>query len=123
MANWYYRNQEKQTLGPVPSSELLELIRSGEVDGETEVRKDDSQWVLACQVNGLWQAAGKPGVAFKCSFCDADIDRPPTKCKSCDKWVEKAVGQLVQHARPASKSESWKKTSILAEKPKAPPLQ
>ena len=123
MSNWFYRNPMGRTLGPVPSSQLLELIRNGEIDGETEVRKDDSQWVLACQVNGLWQAASQPGVAFKCPFCQAEIDRPPTKCKSCNKWVEKSVGQLVQHTRPESKSDSWTKAAPVAEKPKAPPLQ
>ena len=123
MSQWFYRIQVGREQGPFLSSRLLELIRSGEIDGETEVRKDDSPWVPACQINGLWQAAGKPSVAFKCPFCNSEIDRPPTKCKSCNKQVTKAVGQLVPKARPTSNTESWTKTLPAQEKPKAPPLQ
>ena len=57
MSQWFYRIQAGKEQGPFPSSRLLELIRSGEIDGETEIRKDDSPWVPACQINGLWQAA------------------------------------------------------------------
>ena len=123
MAKWFYRTDEKKEIGPVPSSQLLELIRNGAIDGETEVRKDDSPWVLARQVNGLWKAAGMPSVAFKCPFCGSAIERPPTKCDACSRAVAKAVGQLVQHTRTKGKAESWTPAEPVATRPKAPPLQ
>ena len=123
MTKWFYRTVDKREVGPVPSSQLLELIRKGDIDGETEVRKDDSPWVPARQVNGLWKAAGTPGVAFKCPFCGSAIERPPTQCDSCNRAVAKAVGQLVQHSRPKGKAESWIKSQPVAPQPKAPPLQ
>jgi hypothetical protein len=123
MTKWFYRTDEKREVGPVPSSQLLELIRNGAIDGETEVRKDDSPWVPARLVNGLWKAAGTPSVAFKCPFCSSVIERPPTKCEACERTVAKSVGQLVQHARPKEKAETWAKSEPIPTKPKAPPLQ
>ena len=122
MTDWFYRIGPGKELGPFPSKHLLELIRTGEIDGETEVRKDDSQWVQARQVKGLWQAVGMPTVAFRCPFCGSHINRPPTKCSHCEKPVAKAVGQLVQHDRPTVRPESWMKSEP-APTPKAPPLQ
>jgi rubrerythrin len=123
MASWFYRTNRGREQGPVASSELLELIRTGAIDGETEVRKDDSHWVPANQVNGLWQAVGKPTVVFKCPECGSLIDKPPAKCNACEKVVNKAVGQLHVNSRPANQTASWAKTEPIQNKPKAPPLQ
>lgn len=123
MANWFYRTREGRQQGPFASSQLLKMIREGEIDGQTEIRKDDSPWVLACQVNGLWQAAGKPGIAFKCPFCRAAIQRPPTVCSACESKVEKAVGHLVQHSRRPETAATWSASCPPPAKPKAPPLQ
>jgi len=123
MAQWFYRDQPGRDVGPVTSSQLLELVRQGEIDSDTEVRKDESPWARACEVNGLWLAAGMPTVFFRCPSCDAEIERPPTHCKSCHADIRKATGQLVQHSRPKDKLSKWTNVERNACKPKAPPLQ
>lgn len=127
MPNWFYRFTHHSEFGPIGSSELLDLIRRGEIDGETDVRKDDSQWVKANTINGLWQAAGRPTVVFHCPHCEAPIDKPPTWCRKCRKDVVKAVGQLIKHSKPHDRHNTWEptksKTSTSSSKPKAPPLQ
>ncbi len=120
MAHWYYRVRQNLEIGPIGSRELLELIRNGEVKSHTQVRKDDSQWVQACEVNGLWQAVGLPSVLFHCPFCDGNIDKPPSRCPNCRKEIAKAVGELVKHSRP--KDVGW--SDVPATKTiKVPPLQ
>ena len=56
MAEWFYRVGE-QSFGPVTNAQLLDLVRLGKVDGDTQIRKDDSNWVLAQAVGGLLDAA------------------------------------------------------------------
>lgn len=129
MPNWFYRFTDHSEFGPVGASELLELIRRGEIDGQTDVRKDDSQWVKANTINGLWQAAGRPTVVFHCPNCESPIDKPPTWCRKCRKDVAKAVGQLIKHSKPQDRHNTWEptkskaSTSSASSKPKAPPLQ
>ncbi len=123
MAQWFYRFENGREHGPIASSQLLELIRRGDVESETEVRKDDSPWVRACEVNGLWQAVGMPTVQFQCPYCQSAIERPPTRCKSCHHPVAKAVGNLVRHSKPVSRESEWTQAERVSQKPKAPPLQ
>jgi hypothetical protein len=120
MSEWYFRTDDGKIGGPIPSSKLLELIRSGKILSETEVRKDDSPWVKACEVNGLWKAAGLPSIGFRCPFCQAAIDRPPTKCKNCERPIDKAVGNLRPNSVPADPG--WTKFKRTEAKPKTPPL-
>lgn len=122
MADWYYRTFPGDEKGPIGSSQLLELIRRGEVKANTEVRKGNSTWVNACQVNGLWQAVGRPSVEFSCPFCGGAIAKPPTRCAECRKEVPKAVGHLVLHQKPRDPEESWSSEKSSSDKPKAPPL-
>ncbi len=96
MTTWYYRNGGKEN-GPVSPSELLELIRKGTVVPETELRKDDNRWLIASDVNGLWEAASRPSVGFKCPYCSKAIEKPPCVCKSCSRQINKATGHLVMH--------------------------
>jgi uncharacterized protein with PIN domain len=123
MAHWFYRIEDGREFGPIGSSQLLELIRQGHVASETEVRKDDSPWVRACEVNGLWQAVGLPTVKFRCPHCEAEIEKPPTRCSACQKPVAKAVGSLVRHSRPQAVEREWTQVERVSQKPKAPPLQ
>lgn len=123
MAQWFYRNENGQEYGPIVASQLLELIRQGSVDSETEVRKDNSPWVRACEVNGLWQAVGMPTVKFECPNCQSPIEKPPTRCKSCLKDIPKAIGHLVRHTKPTEKEKEWTKVERVSQRPKAPPLQ
>jgi GYF domain 2 len=94
MTTWYYRSGGKE-IGPIGPGELLELVRKGVVSPETELRKEDNRWLLASDVNGLWEAAGRPSVGFKCPYCSKPITKPPCLCKSCNRQIEKATGHLV----------------------------
>ena len=89
---WYYESMG-QILGPVDSSQLLQKVRSGEISENTRVRKDDSQWVNAGEVNGLFQAAKRALVQYKCPYCGARIDKPPAICLECDREVTAAYRQ------------------------------
>jgi phage FluMu protein Com len=122
VAEWFYRNPFGEEKGPIGGAQLLELIRRGEVKGNTEIRKDQSPWVYAYEVNGLWQAVGRPSVEFKCPHCGSTIAKPPTRCADCRKDVAKAVGHLVTHQKPKDQEHTWNGASGSQEKPKAPPL-
>jgi len=125
VAEWFYRTTVGEEKGPIGGAQLLELIRRGEVKGNTEIRKDQSPWVYAYEVNGLWQAVARPSVEFKCPHCGATIPKPPTFCTGCRKDVAKAVGHIVTHQKPKEQESSWSKENkenIASEKPKAPPL-
>ncbi len=123
MAQWFYRDPHGKEMGPFGGTRLLELIRIGDVQAHTEIRKDDSNWTLACEVNGLWQAVARPSVTFHCPHCNTMIEKPPSTCTSCKKEVKKAVGQLVHHSRPRDTKHRWDKSQQTQSQPKAPPLQ
>lgn len=120
MSEWYYRIDGKSEAGPVGSSKLVELIRAGTIRSDTEIRKGNSKWLRACEVNGLWDAAILPSVLFRCPYCDATIPKPPINCVKCGKHIEKAVGQLVTHPRPTEPG--WTQFQRTESKPKEPPL-
>jgi predicted RNA-binding Zn-ribbon protein involved in translation (DUF1610 family) len=122
VAEWFYRNPFGEEKGPLGGSQLLELIRRGEIKGNTEIRKDNSPWVHACEVNGLWQAVGRPSVEFHCPHCGSPIGKPPTRCAECRKDVAKATGHLVAHQKPKDQERSWNSDKNGSDKPKAPPL-
>ena len=86
---WFY-DQLGQVFGPLSSAELLAKVKSGEIAANTPIRKDDSQWVYAEEVNGLFEAALKNKPYYKCPYCGAKIDKPPTTCLNCDRDVNAA---------------------------------
>ncbi len=55
-SKWYCDVRGKK-VGPISPSELLEMIRSGDVTATTMVRKNDSRWFRADSVGGLFEAA------------------------------------------------------------------
>lgn len=88
MAEWFYE-QMGQTIGPITGKQLLARVRSGDIVADTAVRKDDSQWVPARDVGGLFEAAGgRESREITCPYCGATIDRPPTRCTKCHRQVE-----------------------------------
>jgi len=86
MAEWFYRVGD-QSFGPVTNAQLLDLVRLGKVDGETQIRKDDSNWVLAQSVGGLLEAANRDESETVCPYCGKSIAQPPTRCESCHRNV------------------------------------
>ena len=53
---WFYKLGGR-TIGPISNLELLARVRSGEVVADSWVRKDDSRWFPAEEVNGLFETA------------------------------------------------------------------
>ncbi len=94
MPEWYYRDRQDSTVGPLTPHELLDLIRGGELEEDTLVRKDDSQWVRSIEINGLWAAAARPDTEFFCPVCNCSISKPPCRCPKCLKYVDKSVGRI-----------------------------
>lgn len=95
--SWFYKTYSGMELGPINPQELLELIRSGNILSDTPLKKDDSQWVQAKEVNGLWDMASKPSKAYYCNECGKQISRPPCRCEKCDRYVERATEKIVSH--------------------------
>jgi hypothetical protein len=87
---WYYQLMN-EIVGPLSPSELVEKIRAGQVKEDTLIRKDDSQWVSASQVNGLFEAAQRNESRLICPYCGHDVDRPPTTCKHCNRQLVMSV--------------------------------
>ncbi len=88
MAEWYFEMMG-QSVGPITGKQLLERVRSGDIFADTPVRKDDSQWVPARDVGGLFTAAGGGQEReVRCPYCGAQIDLPPTRCAKCRRQVE-----------------------------------
>ncbi len=81
---WYYQFMS-DVIGPLSSSEFLIKVRAGQIREETPVRKDDSQWVAARQVGGLFDAAQKSEAHRICPYCGRNVDRPPTTCAGCNR--------------------------------------
>jgi hypothetical protein len=55
------------------------------------------------------------------------ISKPPSRCEACDRGVVKAIGKLLNHAKPTTSDEAWKSPNVVhppvtTDKPKAPPL-
>lgn len=90
MADWYYQVLGKN-VGPLSSKELLEKVRTGQIEADTPIRKDDSQWVPASEVNGLFAAAYQDEKYLVCPYCGNSVAKPPTTCKSCDRLLERAI--------------------------------
>ncbi len=57
MATKWFFKQSGKTVGPISNQELVAKVRSGEVVANSWVRKDDSPWFPANEVNGLFEAA------------------------------------------------------------------
>ncbi len=84
---WHY-DDGRTEVGPLTSAQLLNAIRAGKVAPDTPVRKDDSQWVPAMEVNGLFAAAARPVIHEVCPYCEADVEEePPCNCPSCERYL------------------------------------
>ncbi len=98
MTKWFIqRDNSSEDLGPYRPSELLELVRSGEVTPETMVRKDNSPWFVAAQVGGLFEAAMRPTIRYFCPQCETEVSEPPVTCPRCDRDINKARTQITEN--------------------------
>ena len=96
MATWYVRTEEAE-LGPLKPSQLLTMIREGELVGGTPIRKDDSAWFPAREVGGLFDAARRPTIEHYCPACDARCPEPPCQCPTCMQYLERTRKNIIHH--------------------------
>jgi hypothetical protein len=99
-SEWYYESMGL-IIGPLTSTELLRKVRGGEIREGTRVRKGDSQWVNAIEVNGLFDAAMRAAFQYNCPYCGGEIDRPPTLCLQCDREIAAAYIKRDKTATPS----------------------
>ncbi len=57
MATQWYLKTLGGVVGPLSGKELLQKVKQREVTAETLIRKGDSKWTPAMEVNGLFDAA------------------------------------------------------------------
>jgi hypothetical protein len=111
MTNQWFCEIMGVVVGPLRPSELLDKVRSGEVVPDTPVRKDDSQWVPAMEVNGLFEAAAKAIANLRCPYCGAKVGKPPTTCDGCERYLTRVrtvfekPGLLSNFAAPAANAD------------------
>ena len=84
-------------LGPLKPSELLELVRRGEVVPTSLVRKDDSAWFEAGEVGGLFEAAVRPTIHYYCPQCETEVTEPPVTCPKCLRDIRRAREVVVEN--------------------------
>lgn len=70
MATQWYCELMGKLQGPLSSAELLQKVKLGEITQDTPIRKNDSKWFPAIEVNGLFEAAFR--------------DKPPTSNLATD---------------------------------------
>lgn len=89
MADWYYQTNGDEH-GPISSREIVDRIRAMQITGNTMIRKGDSRWVQASEVDGLFEAATNASVRYLCPYCAFDVSKPPTTCEGCDRYLNDA---------------------------------
>jgi hypothetical protein len=98
VTKWFIQRADSaEDLGPFRPSELLELVRSGEVTSETMLRKDNSPWFAAADVGGLFEAAMRPTIRYFCPQCNAEVSEPPVTCPKCDRDIRRAKTQIIEN--------------------------
>ena len=95
MSDWYYEYLNK-VIGPISSRQLLDKLRTGEIAAETPVRKNDSQWVPAVTVGGLYEAASRKVGKRICPYCGHEVFKVPTVCGGCERYIDRAQKVYVE---------------------------
>lgn len=114
VADWFVQiSGTGDEAGPYRPSELLELVRNGEVTPESMLRKDNSSWFAAADVGGLFEAAMRPTIRHFCPNCQHEINEPPVTCPKCDTNVVRAQTEIIENsiASPHSQQQSDKTAS------------
>ena len=98
MTKWFVQQDESQEdIGPLKPSELLELVRSGKVTSDSMLRKDDSNWFVAGEVGGLFEAAMRPTIRYYCPQCEVEVTEPPVTCHECGREIHRALTKITEN--------------------------
>ena len=99
MTKWFVQQDEiQEDLGPLRPSELLELVRCGKVTSDSMLRKDNSNWFVASNVGGLFEAAMRPTIRYFCPQCETEVTEPPVNCHECGREIQRALTQITENA-------------------------
>lgn len=112
MSDWFVQSKSGgDESGPYRPSELLELVRSGEVTPESMLRKDNSNWFVAADVGGLFEAAMRPTIRNFCPNCQFEISEPPVTCPKCDTNVVRAQTEIIENSISSKNTTSHSDTT------------
>ncbi len=99
MSQWFIQQDaNREDLGPYRPSELLDLVRNGEVTKETLLRKDNSAWFAAGDVGGLFEAALRPTIQYFCPQCESEVSEPPVTCLRCGREIRRGITRITEHS-------------------------
>jgi hypothetical protein len=99
VTKWFIqRADSSEETGPYRPSELLDKVRSGEVNSETRLRKDGSTWFSAGEVGGLFEAAMRPTIRYFCPQCQTEVSEPPVTCRKCDRNITRARTKITENS-------------------------
>ena len=99
MTQWFVQQESNGAdLGPFRPNELLDLVRSGAVNRQTLLRKDDSTWFAAGDVGGLFEAALRPTIQYFCPQCETEVTEPPVTCLKCGRQIRQGVTKITEHS-------------------------
>ena len=99
MTAWFMQRMEgnvQTEVGPLRPSELLSLVRRGEIKPDTRLRKNDSAWFPASDVGGLFEAAVRQEVQYYCPSCGLRVGQPPRTCPRCLRDIGRGEARVVQ---------------------------
>lgn len=98
VTSWFIQTDDnREDVGPLRPSDLLQKVRAGEVTRETLLRKDDSAWFLAGTVGGLFEAAMRPTIEYFCPQCETSVGEPPVVCHYCGREIRQAVTKITEN--------------------------
>ena len=109
VTQWFVQRMDgniQTEVGPLRPSELLDLVRAGEVTPNSFVRKGDSAWFAASEVGGLFEAAVRPTVRYYCPQCETEVTEPPVTCPKCMRDIRKAHEVVVENKIKSKRSDS-----------------
>jgi hypothetical protein len=98
MSDWYIQVEESENLGPFGPSELLSMVRSGDVTRESVIRKHNTGWYAASDVGGLFEAAMRPTIEYLCPQCETEVSEPPVVCDHCGRKIRHALTKITEHS-------------------------
>jgi len=96
MPQWFMQSAAEE-LGPFSPSQVLEMVRRGEITRDTKLKKDDSAWFPAGEIGGLFEAAVRPTVRYLCPVCRSEVKIPPCQCAHCGRDIDVAHRQVIEH--------------------------
>lgn len=105
MTQWFLQRSESgvQTeVGPLRPHEVLAMVRRGEIEPQTLLRKDDSAWFAAKEVGGLFEAAVRQETQYFCPSCNRRISKPPITCPNCLRDLGRGEARVVQPQKMAA---------------------